>query len=191
MKVRAIIAACLLVGLAGCQSTGARGTPTADEAATVFNGPAEYQLGAGDRLRVIVYDEPELSGEFEIDGSGVVSFPLVGQIPASGTTARAFEEAVADALRDGYLKDPRVSAEVINFRPFYIFGEVEEGGEYPYVNGMTALNAVALAGGYSYRADQTTVFIQRAGTSYEVEYSLDVSVPVFPGDIVRIEERFF
>ena len=190
MKVHATVLALLLIGLAACQTSGARGTPDADSA-QVFSGPAEYVLGAGDRIRVIVYNEPELSGEFEVDGSGVIAFPLVGQIHAKGKTTRGFEEAVAAALRDGYLIDPRVSVEVTNFRPVYIIGEVESGGEYPYVNGMTVLNAVALAGGYSYRADETRAYVQRAGAGHEVEYSLNAPVPIFPGDIIRIDERFF
>lgn len=190
MKFHAAVLAVLLIGLAACQTSGARGTPDAGSAQT-FTGPTEYLLDAGDRIRVIVYNEPELSGEFEIDGSGVVAYPLVGQVIAKGKTTRDFEEAVAAALRDGYLIDPRVSVEVTNFRPIYIIGEVETGGEYPYVNGMTVLNAVALAGGYSYRADEDRAYVQRAGTGYEVEYSLDAPVPVFPGDIIRIDERFF
>lgn len=180
---------CVSLGLTACAQGGARGTDTGE--APVFSGDTEYTLGTGDRIRVIVYGEEELSGEFEIDGSGVVAYPLIGSIPASGKTLREFEGLVAAALQQGYIKDPKVSAEVINFRPFYIIGEVNKGGEYPYVNGMTVLNAVALAAGYTYRADQEKVYIQRAGTGFEVEYSLERPVPVFPGDIIRIAERFF
>ena len=105
-------------------------------------------------------------------------------------TLREFETEVGIKLRDGYLKDPRVSAEVLNYRPFYIFGEVEEPGEYPYTNGMTVLNAIAVGGGYTFRADKLRIYISRDQTT-EVEYLLNTSVRVQPGDIVRIAERFF
>ncbi len=153
----------------------------------------EYQLDAGDRVRVIVFNEPDLSGEFEVDGTGVVSLPLIGKVSACGLTARDFEDAIATALLDGYLKDPRVSIEVLNFRPFYIIGEVENGGEYDYVPDMTVLNAVALAGGYTYRADDRRVYITQAGANSEVEVRLDegAGIQVLPGDIIRVPERFF
>ena len=153
----------------------------------------EYQLDAGDRVRVIVFNEPDLSGEFEVDGTGVVSLPLIGKVSARGLTARDFEDAIATALLDGYLKDPRVSIEVLNFRPFYIIGEVENGGEYDYVPDMTVLNAVALAGGYTYRADDRRVYITQAGANSEVEVRLDegAGIQVLPGDIIHVPERFF
>jgi len=158
-----------------------------------FSRDVAYRLDAGDRLRVIVFDEAGLSGEFEVDSSGVVSLPLIGKTSARGLTLREFEEAVATALRDGYLLDPRVSIEVLNFRPFYIIGEVENGGEYDYVPDMTVLNAVALAGGYTYRADDRRVYITKAGSNSETEVRLDEGggIQVLPGDIIRVPERFF
>jgi len=150
-----------------------------------------YQLGGGDQLRVIVFGEDDLSGEFQIDGDGFVSLPLIGEVQAGGLTLREFETEVEAALADGYLRAPRVSAEVLNYRPFYIIGEVQEGGEYPYTQGMSILNAVAVAGGYTYRADRSRVFITRAGTDGEVAYRADQNVRVLPGDIIRVPERFF
>lgn len=151
---------------------------------------AEYRLGSGDKLRVIVFGEEALSGEFDVDGTGTVSLPLIGLIHAKNLTLREFETEVGVKLRDGYLKDPRVSAEVLNYRPFYIFGEVEQPGEYPYTNGMTVLNAIAVGGGYTFRADKLRIYISRDQAN-EVEYLLNTSVRVQPGDIVRIAERFF
>jgi polysaccharide export outer membrane protein len=148
-----------------------------------------YRLGSGDKLRVIVFGEEDLSGEFEVDGSGNVSLPLIGQVSARNRTLRSFEKAVAEQLRDGYLRDPRVSAEVLNYRPFYIIGEVEEGGEYPFVSGMHVLNAVALAGGHTYRANPNRVFITRRGQ--EREFSAPLDSEVQPGDVIRVPERFF
>ena len=148
-----------------------------------------YRLGSGDKLRVIVFGEEDLSGEFEVDGTGNVSLPLIGQVSAQGGTLRGFEEAIEEALRDGYLKNPRVSAEVLNYRPFYIIGEVEKGGEYPFVSGMHVLNAVALAGGYTYRANASKVFITRRGQEHEFSAASDAKIQ--PGDVVRVPERFF
>lgn len=150
-----------------------------------------YKLGTGDRVRVIVFNEEDLSGEFEVDSTGSLALPLIGNISARGLTLREFETSVADALRDGYLKDPRVNVEVLNFRPFYIIGEVENGGEYDFVPEMTVLNAVALAGGYTYRADDRRIFVTKAGTNTEVEHRMESAIKVLPGDIIRVPERFF
>lgn len=151
----------------------------------------EYRLGSGDRLRLIVFGEDTLSGEYMVDGSGAVSLPLIGEVRAGGLTLREFQRAVEASLREGYLNDPRVSAEVMNFRPFYIMGEVREPGEYPFTSGLTVVNAVATAGGFSYRANTRVVFIKRAGSDREVQYPLTVNTPVQPGDTIRIGERFF
>lgn len=148
-----------------------------------------YRLGSGDKLRVIVFGEEDLSGEFEVDGTGIVSLPLIDLIAAQGLTLRSFEETVEKRLRNGYLKDPRVSAEVLNYRPFYIIGEIEKGGEYPFVNGMSVLNAVALAGGYTYRGNTNKAFITRRG--HELEFPALPETRVYPGDVIRVPERFF
>ena len=150
----------------------------------------DYRLGAGDKLRLIVFGEADLSGEFDVTGGGRVSLPLIGQIDAEGLTLSQFEAAVIAKLQDGYLNNPRVSAEVLNYRPFYIYGEVESPGQYPYTSSMTILNAVAVAGGYTYRANQDRVFITR-GEGAEVAYPASQAVKVLPGDVVRIPERFF
>jgi len=151
----------------------------------------DYQLGSGDKIRVTVFGEPTLSGEFYVTGSGLVSLPLLGEVKAAGLSVRQFQETVETALRNGYLKQPRVSAEVLNFRPFYILGEVSKPGTYPYTSGLTVQNAVATAGGYTYRADKNKVYIKRLGEEKETKMSLTPSTQVAPGDTVRIGERFF
>ena len=150
-----------------------------------------YQLGAGDKVRLSVFGENDLGGEFEIDGSGDVRLPLIGQVKAAGLTVRGFEEKIVKLLQDGYLRDPRVSIEVVNYRPFYIIGEVNKPGQYSYVDGMNALNAVALAGGYTNKADKSEVYLQRNGKAGEQAYPSDETTKVQPGDVVRIPERFF
>jgi len=150
-----------------------------------------YALGSGDKLRVIVFGEDDLGGEFVIDDSGFVRLPLIGQITAAGRTVRQLEEDVATRLGTQYLKDPRVSIEILTFRPFYIIGEVNKPGEYPFVVNMSVLNAVAMAGGYTYRANESSVYIRRKGAPDEEKFPADDSTKLKPGDIVNIVERWF
>lgn len=151
----------------------------------------EYRLGPGDKVRVITFGEESLTGEFFVGGSGNISLPLIGEVRAQGLSISEFQRAIQTELEQGYLKDPRVSVEVLNYRPFYILGEVETPGEYPYTNGLSVLNAVATAGGFTYRANNRRVFIKRASEDEEREYPLTPLTPVAPGDTIRIKERFF
>lgn len=196
--MRVLISILSILVLAGCGATTSGGpslpVQTADPALEAGPEPSlapAYRLGSGDQLRIIVFGEENLSGEFYVDGAGTVSMPLIGQIDAAGKTLQAFRADLEARLRDGYLNDPRVSAEVLNYRPFYILGEVEESGEYPYTDGLTVMNAVARAGGFTYRANTRVVYIQRADTNNEVEVPLTATVRVMPGDTIRIAERFF
>jgi polysaccharide export outer membrane protein len=151
----------------------------------------DYKLGTGDKLRIIVFGEDNLGGQYEVDSSGYISLPLIGQVRAVGLGMRELEVAIKAALEQGYLKDARVSAEVINYRPFYIIGEVQKPGEYAYVNDMSVLNAVALAGGYTNRANERTIYVRRNGSQDEESAPADSSTKIMPGDIIRIRERFF
>ena len=165
-------------------------------AASVPSGPPaaadlNYRLGTGDKLRIIVFGEQSLSGEFVISDSGEVAFPLIGNVHAAGLTVQQFQEGLRGRLADGYLRDPRVSAEVENYRPFYILGDVQKPGEYPYTTGLTVLNAVATAGGFSYRANTKTVTIRHSGGSSELPVRLTATTAVGPGDTIVIKERFF
>ena len=180
------LAALMCGGLIG----PARAPAQAAEAAEVRVLP-DYRLGSGDKIRVITFGEEALTGEFFVGGSGNVSLPLIGEVRAEGLSIPEFQSAVETSLKEGYLKDPRVSVEVLNYRPFYILGEVETPGEYPYTNGLSVLNAVATAGGFTYRANTRRVFIKRADSDLEREYPLSPQTPVAPGDTIRITERFF
>lgn len=150
-----------------------------------------YTLGSGDKVRVTVFGEQDLSGEFEISGDGQISLPLIGNLDAGGKSLRELRDSMEVALRDGYLKDPKVAIEVMNYRPFYILGEVNEPGSYPYVSGMSVLNAVALGGGFTYRADKEDILIIRGGDESRKPEKATPETVVLPGDIVRVEERFF
>jgi len=156
----------------------------------VANGQ-EYILGTGDRIRLTVYGEAELSGDYEVGSTGIIALPLIGDVPAKGYSLSSFEQAVRARLAQGYLKDPRVSAQVTNYRPFFILGEVAKPGSYPYVNNMTVVNAVALAGGYTYRANKNKITIVRASDPSKAEAPVSEAAIVMPGDIIRVPERFF
>jgi polysaccharide export outer membrane protein len=151
----------------------------------------DYRLGPNDKVRVITFGEDALTGEFSVSAAGNVSLPLVGDVAAVGLTVPEFQHRVEAALRNGYLKDPHVSVEVLTYRPFYILGEVTKPGEYPYTNGLTVLSAVATAEGFTYRANTKRVLIRRSDSNVEQEYPLTSTTPVAPGDTIRIRERFF
>lgn len=152
----------------------------------------DYKLGPGDKVRVIVFGEESLSGEFLVPGgAGTIAYPLIGDVQTAGLTVPQLQAALETKLRDGILKEPHVSIEVLNYRPFYILGEVVKPGEYPYTNGLTVMNAVATANGFTYRANTRKVYIKRANAPSESELSLTTATPVEPGDTIRIGERFF
>lgn len=152
---------------------------------------AEYQLGHGDRMLIQVFGQPELSGEHQVDGEGNISMPLIGTVKAGGGSADELETRIVDRLKPDYLNDPRVSVQVVGYRPFYVLGEVNKPGSYAYVDGMTVTNAVALAGGYTYRARQDEFYIVR---SYDPEKQRRVAGPntqLRPGDVLTVRERYF
>jgi polysaccharide export outer membrane protein len=141
-------------------------------------------------VRVTVFDEPTLTGPFVVGAQGTIAYPLVGSIRAAGLTLPEFTQALQRALAQ-YVRNPNVSVEVSNYRPFFILGEVVRPGTYPYSANLTVMNAVATAGGFTYRANRRRVFIRHAGGALELAYDLTPSMPVMPGDTIRIGERLF
>lgn len=182
-----------LSAITGCAQAPLAIAPivTSDEAEVPVRVVPEYRLGPADKVRVNVFGEEALTGEFTVGNSGKVSLPLIGEVQAEGLTVTQLQEAIAEALRQGYINEPRVNAEVLNYRPFYILGEVNTPGEYPYTANLTVLNAVATAGGFTYRADTRRVYIRRADGASEQAFPLTTSTQVAPGDTIRIGERFF
>ncbi|WP_291321967.1 polysaccharide biosynthesis/export family protein [Desulfonatronospira sp.] len=150
----------------------------------------QYTLGPGDRIKVTVFGEKDLSGEFQVDGAGNISFPLIGEVRVSGLSLRELEQSLLEKLLDGYLVDPSISLEVLNYRPFYILGEVNKPGKYEYVSGINLFNAVAMAGGYTHRARRNRAEITRTNPEKIIE-NADHSTVILPGDIIFIRERFF
>lgn len=149
-----------------------------------------YKLGLGDKLKIVVFGEENLSGQFEVSPTGNIALPLVGELPAKGQTVAEFRARLASRLGDGYLKSPRVTVDVVNYRPIYVHGEVRTGGEVPYKSGMRLRDAIALAGGYTYRADETFVSLGR-GDQPERQVRMTGESPILPGDNIRVPERIF
>lgn len=180
---RFVLALVMAVPVAACE------TPPPMDVAVPASAPtaAEYQLGAGDKVRVHVFGDETLSGEHQVDGRGAFTFPLVGAIEAGGLTSTQLESVLETKLKE-YMRAPNVSVEILNYRPFYIVGEIRMPGSYPYVDGMTVVNAVAIAGGFTYRARENEFVIQRKPSG---QINARPATPVLPGDVIIVRERFF
>lgn len=175
--------------LPGCAAAPAQPLSAADQAA----GLAGYRVGAGDKLRITVFNEPTLTGEYNVTSTGAVAFPLIGMVQAGNRTIEDVTHEITGRLSGAYVNDPRVSVEVLNYRPFYILGEVNKPGEYAYASGLTVDQAIAKAGGFTYRANEKTAFLRRQTSSGERSVSLRGGAPVaiLPGDTIRVGERYF
>lgn len=152
-------------------------------------GDSAYRLGPTDVIIVTVHNHEDLSGTLQLDGSGLLSMPLIGQFEAAGLTTAELERKITGLLKPDYLVNPRVTVRVQNYRPYYLIGEVSSTGAFNYVQGMSFMQAIAIAGGYSYRAKKGVVFVRRGDSDEEIE--LDVNDRVQPGDIIRVAERLF
>src|SRR5258708_6618047 len=171
--------------------TAARG-PQSYSAAASTQPPSEFLLGSGDRVRINVFGADQISGEYQVDLSGGLAVPLAGTIPAVGVSPRELGDRVAAKLHEQHMiENAQVSVEVLSTRPFYVPGEVEKPGEYPFHAGLNVVSAVATAGGFRYRADQTYVLVRRGGQEAEIRIPFASAAPIFPGDIIRIPGRFF
>lgn len=202
LERRCFICLLLFVPLAGC--SGASGVttqsaaPSGPEAFASAASPhamrgsgGPYILGPGDRVRLKVYNDADLTGEYEINSGGFVSLPLVGEVKASGLTTSQLERTIAGRMKGKISQDPKVNVEIAAYAPFYIYGEVKKAGEYPFRPGLTVADAVATAGGLTYRANEDRIYLRRAGSPAEQVVTLDHPERVFPGDNIRVAERMF
>lgn len=153
------------------------------------SGP--YRLASGDRLRVIVFGQDNLSNIYAVDGSGRISMPLIDTVEAQGRTTQQLEKAIEGKLRGGFLREPKVSVEVDTYRPFFVLGEVTNSGQFPYVHGMTVQTAVAIAGGFTPRGQRAYAEVTRQVEDQLVTASVPITYPVQPGDTIVIKERWF
>lgn len=150
-----------------------------------------YRLGPGDRVAIKVFGQKDLSGEFEVDGGGQIAYPLLGQVTAGGHTVDELRAVIADDLNRDFVIEPQVNIEVLNFRPFYILGQVNAPGSYPYVNGLNVRQAIAVAGGFTRRAGQSKVILVREESDGIRRFRATLNVPVLPGDTIEVERRLF
>ncbi len=174
--------------------SGCAGNTTLSEAeqqAIVAASTAPAKLLPGDKIKIIVFGEDRLSGDYQLDQSGQISLPLAGTIKAQGLTQAELEQELAQKFRTQYLKDPKVTVTIATLRPYYVIGEVKSPGQFPYQSGLNVLTALAIAGGPTYRANKTTVEIQRLGEKSMHEYPISESVPILPGDVMKVPERYF
>jgi polysaccharide export outer membrane protein len=177
--------------LAACthQSGGPVATPAA--ARTAGLDLAAYRLGPGDKLKITIFGHPQESGTFEVDGLGYIAYPLLGRVEAKERTVAQLTEYLQVELNKTFIVDPRVPIEVLNYRPFYIYGEVNRSGSYPYVSGLTIRRAVAIAGGFTRRAREAPVTLVREDAKGVMKYDAQLEAPVLPGDVIEVERRLF
>jgi protein involved in polysaccharide export with SLBB domain len=163
----------------------------AEQQAIVAASTAPAKLLPGDKIKIVVFGEDKLSGDYQVDQSGQISLPLAGTIKAQGLTQSELEQELAKKFRTQYLKDPKVTVTIATLRPYFIMGEVKSPGQFPYQSGLNVLTALAIAGGPTYRASRDTVQIQRQGETSMHEYPVSASVPILPGDVIKVPERYF
>jgi protein involved in polysaccharide export with SLBB domain len=191
MRERVLLVGVLLIAaifLSGC-SAATLSEAEQQSMALVATAPATLQ--PGDKIRVDVFGEDKLGGEYQLDQAGQVSVPLAGTIKAQGMTQGELEQALSRKFRSEYLRNPKVTVTVATLAPFYVIGEVQKPGQYDYRSGLNVLTAMAIAGGPTYRASRDNIQIQRRGENKMREYPISSTVPILPGDVIKVPERYF
>lgn len=184
-RVSIALAVTALSVLSACSSY--RPAPKAFHEATI----QPYRVDSGDRLRVTVFDQKDLSNSYSVDQAGYIAFPLVGAVPARGRTLQELEGQIAAKLQQGFLRNPDVTIEIDRYRSVFVMGEVGQPGQYAYVPGMTIQNAIAVAGGYTPRANQANADITRKINGEIMTGRVLISDPVLAGDTIYVRERLF
>jgi len=193
--ISGLCAATLAASLSGCASTGADlpQLPAATKLSDV------YVLGAGDKLRIVLYGgdptaarpEGEAANQYVISDTGTVGAPYIGEIAAAGLTVDQLKRNITAKLADGYVKDPKVGIDIVVSRPFYIVGEVNHPGAYPCTTGSRLVSAVALAGGYTYRANEDFAVVERKQGDRIVTGRAAPDTPILPDDVIHVPERYY
>jgi protein involved in polysaccharide export with SLBB domain len=188
-------AAILFLGLATLLFGGAALAPAiAQDQNAAAAGEAtdtQYRISPGDKLNIVVFGQEDVSGEFQVDGAGNITMPLLGQVVAAGRSVTQLQSEITLALDKDYIVNPRVSIEVLNYRPFYILGQVNAPGSYPFVSGMDVRQAIAIAGGFTRRARTSSVTVIRESAEGTVEIDAKPDAPILPGDTIEVERRLF
>lgn len=183
MRWLPLLTLALMLPLSGC-ATNRAATYAVDT-----RGP--YVLDTGDAVRVTVYGDEELSDNYRVDDSGAIAFPLVGPVPVRGVTTDQAANRLAAALANGYMRNPDVAVEVAEYRPFFIQGEITNAGQFPYIYGMTVRAAISTAGGFTDTADRNRATIYRRQGGQMVKSNVELDYPIYPGDTIVIQERWF
>ena len=150
-----------------------------------------YVLAPGDRIAISVFGQPDLSVEFTVSDNGVLSYPLLGEIRIAGQTMPELEQRIVGGLRGDYLINPEVTVSMVEYRPFFLNGEIERPGSYPYQPGLTLEKALALGGGLSPRAARNKILVKRASDLSGVTVNIKMSDPVHAGDVITVPQSFF
>jgi protein involved in polysaccharide export with SLBB domain len=179
----------LVLIVAGCGGKEIQSASMSEVAQMKTSATESPSLRPGEKLRIVVDEEPTLTGDYQIDPSGYLSMPVVGIKKAAGMTPTSLQEALVSALKAKSFKKPGVTVSVLQFVPFYILGEVQKPGAYDYVAGLNALSAIAIAGGQTFRADQSEIYIQHVGQDAMRSYELTWPIPIFPGDVIEVPRR--
>lgn len=179
----ALAALALALPIAACSGGGSLPALTSNSQPEL----STYTLGPGDQLSIKVVGADDLTGDYPVSDSGTVSFPMIGDVKAAGLTRAQLEKEIAAKLAQGYIRNPQVNVAITKYRPFYIYGEVAKPGEYPYASGMRVVNAIATAGGFTYRANQDYVIVQRHGEKAKAQGG----TPIEPDDVIEVPERLF
>ena len=182
----ALLAVALLASACG---GGALNEAEQQSLAATATAPAKLQ--PGDKVTIVVFGESNLSGDYQLNQSGQISLPLAGTVKAQGLTQTELEQALTQKFRSEYLKHPKVTVTIATLQPYYVMGEVKSPGEFAYKSGLNVLTALAIAGGPTYRASRSTVQIQRRGETSARDYPISATVPVLPGDVIKVPERYF
>ncbi|ODT21713.1 MAG: hypothetical protein ABS35_16515 [Kaistia sp. SCN 65-12] len=193
-RCAAVLVVAIGLAVSACEQTPPTSTATIQQPSqgTQNLRLGEYRVAPGDRLRVVVLSDAELSGEYEVDSTGMIAPRMAGRVVVLGMSTPEIETLLADRYRSGgYLRSPRLSVDLVSRRPFYIIGEVTRPGSFPYVSGINVVQAIAIAGGYTRRAAKTRVTIQRFNATLGQEEAVNEDSPVGPGDIIRVPERWF
>ncbi len=177
----------LAIGLGSLGACGTAPAPPAVHTSLI----SHYLLDAGDELRIIVFGQTELSNTFVVDKAGYIAMPLIGAVAARGRTTEQLEGDIAGKLSKNFVRNPDVSVEVSRYRPFFVMGEVAAGGQYAYVPGLTVQQAIAVAGGFTPRANRGHVYVTRQINGQVITANLNLSEPVRPGDTIAVRERLF
>jgi len=156
--------------------------------------PGHYKMGAGDLINISIYDEPDLSLEVRIGLSGQISFPLLGDVEVSGLSPKALEQKLTSGLKGPYLIDPSVTVSIVEYRPFYITGEVEKPGSYAFHPGLTVDKAITISGGFTERASKGSIFVmqdQLGSDEKKQKKEVELFNTIQPGDVLTVEQSFF